>query len=293
MSDFAFPDFPVSLEAAVAADVEAALAEDVGMGDLSARLVPPEISARAAVVTREMGILCGQPWFDAVFARLDSDVRVEWRVAEGARVEPGETLCALSGSARALLTGERSALNFLQLLSGVASRARKYADLVSGLGAIIVDTRKTLPGLRAAQKYAVRVGGGGNHRFALWDAILIKENHIHAAGGISLALASAQKIAREEADRCRFVQVEVRNLEEMREALAAGAAMLLLDNFSLSALREAVAENRCRPQPAILEASGGITEETLVAAARAGVDRVSIGALTKNIEALDLSLRFF
>ncbi|MBP8821966.1 MAG: carboxylating nicotinate-nucleotide diphosphorylase, partial [Brachymonas sp.] len=205
------------------------------------------------------------------------------------RIEAGQVLCTLTGDARALLTAERSALNFLQLLSAVASKTRIYADAIAGTRAQVVDTRKTLPGLRIAQKYAVRAGGGGNHRLALWDAILIKENHIHAAGGIPQAVAAARAIAAQAAGRCKFIQVEVEDLAELEQALDAGVNMILLDNFSLENLRAAVRVNAGR---AVLEASGNVTLETLRAIAETGVDRISIGALTKDVKALDLSLRF-
>ncbi|MDR1646960.1 MAG: carboxylating nicotinate-nucleotide diphosphorylase [Zoogloeaceae bacterium] len=283
-SPLLFPD-PES----VAANVQAALAEDIGCGDLSASLIPENTPARAAVITREAGVLCGLAWFEQSFHALDASIRIEWQAEEGEVIAPNQTLCTLAGSARALLSGERTALNFLQLLSGVASKTRRYVDLVAGTRAQIVDTRKTLPGLRAAQKYAVRIGGGGNHRMALWDAILIKENHILAAGGIHPAVKAARVVAENSGGRCRFVQVEVETLAELEEALEAGATMILLDNFSLPNLREAVARNQGR---AILEASGGLEAAQLRAIAETGIDRISIGALTKHVQALDLSMRF-
>jgi nicotinate-nucleotide pyrophosphorylase (carboxylating) len=282
-------DFPVPLQPEIAANVRAALAEDVGPGDLTAELIPTDATARAEVIARENAILCGVDWFDGVFRSLDPEIRITWHCAEGERLDPGQHLCTLEGRARALLTGERSALNFLQLLSGVATRTRCYADLVAGTQAEVVDTRKTLPGLRLAQKYAVRVGGGGNHRLALWDAILIKENHIIAAGGIAEAVAAAFAVAERAGGRCRFIQVEVENLAELEAALTAGAPMLLLDNFDLETLRTAVTLNAGR---AILEASGGITLSTLREVAETGVHRISIGTLTKDVQALDLSMRF-
>jgi nicotinate-nucleotide pyrophosphorylase (carboxylating) len=273
----------------IAANVRRTLKEDIGSGDLTAALLPAGQSIKARVVTRADGILCGQAWFDECFAQLGgmTPVRISWQVEEGAHVVPGQMLCALEGEARALMSGERSALNFLQLLSGVASKTRQYVDAIAGTRARIVDTRKTLPGLRLAQKYAVRTGGGSNHRFALWDAILIKENHIMAAGGIEAAIAAARQIAQQN-PHCRFVQVEVENLAEMETALAADANMLLLDNFPLPMLRQAVQINQGR---AILEASGGLTLADLRAAAKTGVDRISVGALTKDMQAFDLSLR--
>ena len=280
-------DYPLAEE--IARNVDAALAEDVGAGDLTAALVPAARAARATVVAREAGVLCGRDWFDACVLRLDPAAQVQWLAAEGERIEAGQVLCTLAGDARALLTAERSALNFLQLLSAVASKTRIYADAIAGTRAQVVDTRKTLPGLRIAQKYAVRAGGGGNHRLALWDAILIKENHIHAAGGIPQAVAAARAIAAQAAGRCKFIQVEVEDLAELEQALDAGVNMILLDNFSLENLRAAVRVNAGR---AVLEASGNVTLETLRAIAETGVDRISIGALTKDVKALDLSLRF-
>lgn len=282
-------EFDYHLAEEIARNVDAALAEDVGAGDLTAALVPAARAARATVVAREAGVLCGRDWFDACVLRLDPAAQVQWLAAEGERIEAGQVLCTLAGDARALLTAERSALNFLQLLSAVASKTRIYADAIAGTRAQVVDTRKTLPGLRIAQKYAVRAGGGGNHRLALWDAILIKENHIHAAGGIPQAVAAARAIAAQAAGRCKFIQVEVEDLAELEQALDAGVNMILLDNFSLENLRAAVRVNAGR---AVLEASGNVTLETLRAIAETGVDRISIGALTKDVKALDLSLRF-
>lgn len=286
-------DFPYPLRDEIVANVRAALLEDVGTGDLTAQLVPAEQTGQARLISREAAVLCGRAWFDECFAQLDARygtrTQIDWQVEEGGRLAPDQTICELSGNARTLLTGERSALNFLQLLSGVATKTRYYAELIAGTSAQVVDTRKTLPGLRLAQKYAVRAGGGGNHRLALWDAILIKENHILAAGSIAAAIAAAEDIARIAGERCRFVQVEVENLDETQTALDAGATMLLLDNFNLDMLREAVALNRGR---AILEASGGISEATLRPIAETGVDRISIGALSKDVRALDLSMRF-
>ncbi|MDR2365764.1 MAG: carboxylating nicotinate-nucleotide diphosphorylase [Zoogloeaceae bacterium] len=280
------------LKEEITANARRALAEDIGAGDLSAELVPAGLTIKARVMARTSGILCGQAWFDECFAQLDRDgatpTRIVWQAEEGASLAPGQTLCELEGAARALLSGERSALNFLQMLSGVASKTRQCVNTVADTRARIVDTRKTLPGLRLAQKYAVRTGGGGNHRLALWDAILIKENHILAAGGIRAALHAALQIAQKN-PRCRFVQIEVENLAEMEAALAAGATMLLLDNFDLPALARAVQLNRGR---AVLEASGGLTLADLRAVAATGIDRISIGALTKDVQAFDLSLLF-
>lgn len=266
-------------------NVAAALAEDVGSGDLTAQLTPPGKAARATVICRSAATLAGRPWFDAVFRRIDAAVRIDWQTAEGARVAPGTTLCALSGGARSLLTGERCALNFLQALSAVATATRAYVDAVAGTRAAILDTRKTLPGLRVAQKYAVQTGGGMNHRMGLYDAILIKENHIAAAGGVTAALEAAARVPGPRL----WVQIEVETLDQLREALAAGATMILLDNMSTQQMREAVAITAGRAQ---LEASGGITLANVREIAETGVDRISIGALTKDVQAVDLSMRF-
>lgn len=280
-------DYPLAQE--ISRNVDAALAEDIGAGDLTASLVPGDRRVRATVISREDGVLCGTAWFDEVVRRCDPSAVVTWQAADGDRIAANQLLCEIKGNGRALLTAERSALNFLQLLSAIASKARIYADCITGTKAQVVDTRKTLPGLRIAQKYAVRAGGGGNHRLALWDAILIKENHIHAAGGIPQAMAEAQKVAASAADRCKFIQVEVENLDELAQALTAGAKMILLDNFTLDMLREAAQINAGR---AVLEASGNVSLETLRGIAETGVDRISIGALTKDVKALDLSMRF-
>lgn len=282
--EFAYP-----LAEEISRNVAAALAEDVGAGDLTASLVPGERRVKATVISREAGVVCGTAWFDECVARLDPSATVSWQVADGERIAPNQLLCEIDGNGRALLTAERSALNFLQLLSAVASKARTYADAIAGTQAQVVDTRKTLPGLRIAQKYAVRAGGGGNHRLALWDAILIKENHIHAAGGIAQAMAAAKRVAEQAKDRCKFIQIEVENLDELNQALTAGATMILLDNFTLEMMREAATINAGR---AVLEASGNVTLETIRGIAETGVDRISVGALTKDVKALDLSMRF-
>ena len=266
-------------------NVAAALAEDVGSGDVTAALMPESAKARARVVARQDAVLCGQAWFDACFSKLDPAADIGWQVAEGARISRGQTVCELSGKARALLTGERTALNFLQTLSAVATNTSRYVAAVAGTRAKIVDTRKTLPGLRAAEKYAVRVGGGVNHRMGLYDAILLKENHITAAGGIRSALAAARKAA----GPGIWIQIEVETLDQLREALDGGAKMILLDNMDAPKMREAVKLAAGRAE---LEASGGITIETLRAIAETGVDRISIGSLTKDIEAVDFSMRF-
>ncbi|MEW6353290.1 MAG: carboxylating nicotinate-nucleotide diphosphorylase [Pseudomonadota bacterium] len=263
-------------------EVRRALLEDIGGGDLTAALVPGDAQCGARVVSREAAVLCGAAWFDRVFLELSAAVNVTWHAHDGDAVAPGQVLCALHGPARALLSGERTALNFLQTLSGVATLARRYADAVHGLNVRVLDTRKTIPGLRRAQKYAVRCGGCHNHRMGLYDGILIKENHIRAAGSIGAALAKAQ------APEGVIVEVEVENLAELDEALAAGARHVLLDNFNLDALREAVRVTRAR---AHLEASGGVTLDNIRAIAETGVDAISVGALTKNVRAVDLSMR--
>jgi nicotinate-nucleotide pyrophosphorylase (carboxylating) len=274
-------------------DVAVALAEDVGAGDLTAHLIDPARTARARIVARESAVLCGTPWVEAALQALDPAVQLNWLVAEGQRCAPNQTVLEMQGSARALLTAERTALNFLQLLSGVASKTAVYVAAVAGTQADIVDTRKTLPGLRLAQKYAVRTGGGVNHRIGLYDAILIKENHIAAAGGIPQVLAQA----RAEGAAASFIEIEVENLEQLREALAHDATMVLLDNMDLPTLHAAVALNRemGAPRgvgPAILEISGGVTLEGLRTLAETGVDRISIGTLTKDVQATDFSMRF-
>jgi len=261
-----------------------ALAEDVGDGDLTTALIPEDAQAEATVISRELAVLCGAAWFDAVFRQLDPRIHIEWRAADGDRVEPDQLLCTLHGPARALLTGERTALNFLQALSGTATLARRYADLVAGTGATILDTRKTLPGLRLAQKYAVRCGGCQNHRIGLFDAVLIKENHIMAAGSITNAIATARRLHPNVT-----VEVEVENLTELEEALAARPDIVMLDNFELAILAEAV---RITAKRVKLEASGNVNFDTVRAIAETGVDYISIGGLTKDVRAVDLSMRF-
>jgi nicotinate-nucleotide pyrophosphorylase (carboxylating) len=265
--------------------VSRALEEDLGRGDLTAALIPANRTAHAQVITRDDAVLCGQAWFDEVFRQLDRRVRVDWSVHDGEALRADQLLCTLEGPARTLLTGERTALNFLQTLSGTATVTRRYVEAVAGTRAVILDTRKTLPGLRTAQKYAVRCGGGENHRMGLYDAILIKENHIVAAGSV----ANAVRLSRVQSPTGVAVEVEVETLEQLREALAAGADRLLLDNFSLKRLREAVAETAGRAK---LEASGGVTLDNIRAIAETGVDSISIGALTKHVRAVDLSMRF-
>lgn len=274
----------MNLDAEITRNVDAALAEDVGNGDLTAALTPDQ-PGTARVICRQPSVICGIPWFYACVRRLDADAAIDWQVREGDAVAAGTTLCVIRGRSRALLTAERCALNFLQLLSSVATVTRQYVDAVKGTRAAILDTRKTLPGLRVAQKYAVTTGGGQNHRMGLWDAILIKENHIAAAGGITAALQAAQSLAAS----ASFIQVEVETLEQLREAIQAGATMVLLDNMSLEQMQDAVRWTAGRAQ---LEASGGITLANVRAIAETGVDRISIGALTKDIAAVDLSMRF-
>lgn len=264
--------------------VALALAEDVGAGDLTAALIPEDAQAEATVISRESAVLCGVAWFNAVFRQLDPRIHIEWRAADGDRIEPDQRLCTLRGPARAMLTGERTALNFLQALSGTATLARRYADAVAGTGATILDTRKTLPGLRLAQKYAVRCGGCQNHRIGLFDAVLIKENHIMAAGSITNAIATARRL-----HPGVTVEVEVENLAELEEALAARPDIVMLDNFDLATMAEAV---RITAKRVKLEASGNVNFDTVRAIAETGVDYISIGGLTKDVRAVDLSMRF-
>jgi nicotinate-nucleotide pyrophosphorylase (carboxylating) len=271
----------------LAGQVKRALEEDIGSGDLTAALIPAARAGRASVITREPATLCGVPYVNAVFTQLDAAVRVDWQVAEGDQVVADQLLFSVVGPARALLTGERTALNFLQLLSATATAAHAYAALIEDTACRVLDTRKTIPGLRSAQKYAVRVGGGQNHRLGLFDAILIKENHIMAAGSIALAVTAARASAAGVS-----VEVEVENLEELRQAIAAGADIAMLDDFSLDGMREAVAINRGSRHPLKLEASGSVTKETIRAIALTGVDYVSVGSITKHVRAVDLSMRF-
>jgi len=263
--------------------VRKALSEDIGTGDVTAQLIPAERLAHAAVITREAAVISGTAWVDAVFRQLDPRVAVHWRVVDGERVSADQVLFHLEGPARALLTGERTALNFLQTLSGVATRCRHYADLVEGTGVRLLDTRKTIPGLRLAQKYAVTCGGCHNHRIGLYDAFLIKENHIAACGGIAEAIAAAHRIA-----PGTPVEVEVESLDELEQALRAAADVVMLDELSLDDMRAAVGMAAGRVK---LEASGGISDETLRVIAETGVDYISIGALTKHVRAIDLSMR--
>lgn len=275
----------MDLASEIERNVAAALSEDVGDGDATAPLTPAGKPAQAAVTCRQDAVVCGQPWFDACFRKLDPKAKIQWAVAEGTRVKADTKVCTIRGEARALLTAERSAINFLQTLSAVATATRRLVDAAAGTRAKIVDTRKTLPGLRFAQKYAVRTGGGANHRMGLYDAMLIKENHIAAAGGVRQALAQAKKTARPGV----WVQIEVENLDQLREALDAGATMILLDNMSVETTAEAV---RIAGDRAELEASGGITLENVRAIAETGVHRISSGTLTKDVKAVDFSMRF-
>ena len=272
------------LQASIAAVVTAALAEDMGNGDVTAELIPPATVGSGLVITRQDGVFCGRPWVDEVTQRFAGDMTVDWRVADGDDIRAGQALFELRGQARAILTAERTALNFVQLLSGTATQTRRFVRLLEGTGCQLLDTRKTLPGLRLAQKYAVRCGGGRNHRLGLFDAYLIKENHIAAAGSITEAVRQAQR-----QNKGLTVEVEVESLAELQEALDAGADLIMLDNFASATMQEAVALAKGRAQ---LEASGGIDEAHVRAIAEAGVDCISVGALTKDVQSLDLSMRF-
>jgi nicotinate-nucleotide pyrophosphorylase (carboxylating) len=268
---------------AISSNVATALREDLGNGDITAQLIAAERQATARIITRDAAVICGTAWVNEVFRQLDPSVTVQWQVQDGERVSPNQTLFTLDGPARALLSGERSALNFLQTLSAVATRSQYYADLVQGTAVKLLDTRKTLPGLRLAQKYAVTCGGCHNHRIGLYDAFLIKENHIAACGGIAQAVQAAHNIA-----PGKPVEVEVENLAELEQALAAGADIIMLDELSLADMRQAVAITQGRAK---LEASGGINDSTLRGVAETGVDYISLGTLTKDIKAVDLSMR--
>lgn len=278
-----FDSYGPALQAALQANVQAAIAEDVGSGDLTGLLVPADKAAHARVIVREPAVLCGQPWFDACMRAVDPALAVRWLQHEGDRMAPDSVVCEITGPARSLLTAERPSLNFLQLLSGVATATRRYADLIAGTRARVLDTRKTLPGLRLAQKYAVRIGGGENQRLALYDGILIKENHIAAAGSIRAAMQAALAL-----DTQASVQIEVESLAELEDALAAGAKSVLIDNFTVPMMQDAVKINQGR---ALLEVSGGVNAETIRTFAETGVDRISVGALTKDVRATDYSLR--
>lgn len=277
-------DYQTHLPAEIERNVAAALAEDIGSGDLSAQLVPSNKSARGIVVSREDAVLCGSAWFEACFRRLDPAVKIQWNAQDGDQIIAGQTLCKISAEARALLTAERTALDFLQTLSGTATITRQFVNAIANTRARIVDTRKTVPGLRLAQKYAVFCGGGTNHRFGLYDGILLKENHILAAGGIGPVLQQAHKLAQNKVP----VIIEVETLEELAEALDHNAKFILLDNMALEEMQLAVGLTAGRAK---LEASGGVNLATVRAVAETGVDRISIGTLTKDIRSIDLSLR--
>jgi len=272
--------------ASVKQNVSAALEEDVGEGDITAQLIPADKIADAVVITRDKAVICGSEWVNEVFAQLSSELIITWHVKDGDVVEPNDRLFSIRGPARPILTGERSALNFLQTLSGTATVSRQYADLVAHTTVKLLDTRKTLPGLRLAQKYAVKTGGCFNHRIGLFDAFLIKENHIFSCGSISRAIKTARELAPE-----KPVEIEVESLEEFDQALTARADIIMLDNFSISDLKKAVTLNGTNPNAAKLEASGGITNETIIPLAETGVDFISIGALTKDCRSIDLSMR--
>jgi len=281
-----YPPDSTAFFALINAQVKAALAEDIGSGDLTAQLIPREQLASATIIVREGAIVCGIDWVNACFKQVDANLRINWLVTEGERVAANQALCQITGVAQSLLSAERCALNFLQTLSATATETRKYVDAVAGTICQILDTRKTLPNLRLAQKYAVSVGGGHNQRLALYDGILIKENHIAAAGGISAVLQQAFAL-----NAGVSIQIEVENLQQLSEALNAGARSILLDNFSPELLAQAVSLNRHSEHAAVLEASGGISLQNVREIALTGVDRISIGALTKNVQAIDLSMR--
>jgi nicotinate-nucleotide pyrophosphorylase (carboxylating) len=277
---------PPEVPADLPAQVDAALREDIGSGDVTAALVPAAQQVHGALITRERAVLCGRAWADETFRRLDERVRLSWHAGDGDLLSPGQVVFDIAGPARAVLTGERTALNFLQLLSATATAARAFADAVAGTGCRVLDTRKTLPGLRTAQKYAVRCGGGDNHRIGLYDRVLIKENHIAAAGSISGAIASARRSA-----PGVTVEVEVESLAEFEQALLAKPDIVMLDEFSLADMKAAVARNQARGRQVLLEASGSVSIETVRSIAETGVDYVSVGSLTKHVRAVDLSMR--
>ena len=286
-------DMHHDLEAILTEDVSRALAEDVGGGDLTALLIPSGARGHARVVAREDAVIAGIEWFQRCFDELDPECELFWHIEDGKNIAAGVQICEIAGNARAMLTAERAALNFLQTLSAVATKTRMYVEEVKGTQARIFDTRKTLPGLRRAQKYAVRVGGGNNHRTGLYDGILIKENHIVAAGGIRPALQTAFALVQHQAPRNTMIEIEVETLEQLREALDCGATLILLDNMSPAQMRDAVKIGAAAGRGGIeLEASGGITLQSVRAIAETGVNRISVGALTKDVRALDLSMRF-
>ncbi len=278
-----FAPFDAALAAAFEANIRTALVEDIGSGDWTAMLLPEAAQVRARVVVREAAVLCGAPWFEGAMTQVDPRIRIDWHFAEGELMAANAHVCSIAGPARSLMTAERPALNFLQLLSGVATATRDYVKMIEGTAASILDTRKTLPGLRLAQKYAVRVGGGRNQRLALYDGILIKENHIAAAGSIRAALGAARAL-----NAHVSIQIEVESLDELQQALDGGAPSVLLDNFTTDMMQAAVALNAGR---ALLEASGGVNRDSVRAIAETGVDRISIGSLTKDVRATDYSLR--
>ena len=289
--------YQAAIEQAVIENIRAALLEDVGAGDLTAQLVPADAMAQATVISREVAVLCGQPWFDETFRQAAPSAMLTWHVAEGARMSENQTIVTITGNARELLTAERTALNFLQLLSGTATVTRRFADAIAHTSTKMVDSRKTISGLRMAQKYAVGIGGGVNHRFALYDGILIKENHIATAGGVTAVLAHAQEIKNAAAATNpyaadAFVMIEVENLSQLHEALSAGATMILLDNMTHDMIREAVAMNLTfNAGAADLEVSGNVTLDNVASYAELGVDRISSGSLTKHVRAIDFSMR--
>jgi nicotinate-nucleotide pyrophosphorylase (carboxylating) len=272
--------------AKINAEVKSALEEDIGNGDLTAQLVPANAQVKAAILVREKAVICGIDWVNACFKQVDPSTKIDWHIQEGQAVNADQVLCHITGEARALLTAERCALNFLQTLSATATQTRQFVDAITGTKAKILDTRKTIPHFRYAQKYAVRVGGGENQRFALYDGILIKENHIAAAGSIANVLNQARAI-----NRKKSIQIEVENIAQLKEALTAGATSILLDNFDIALLKDAVKINNSFQLPAVLEASGGIDLKNVREIAETGVDRISIGSITKNIRAIDLSMR--
>lgn len=264
--------------------VRLALEEDIGAGDITASLIDPHVVAEATIITRETAVLCGTAWVNEVFKQLDQNMTITWHVNEGDNLTPNQTLCTLNGSAQHLLTGERTALNFLQTLSGTATLSRHYANIVAGTAVKLLDSRKTIPGLRLAQKYAVSIGGCYNHRLGLFDAFLIKENHISACGSIMAAVVRARQLA-----PGKQVEVEVETLQELDEAITAGCDVIMLDNFDIPSIHQAVKATNHRSK---LEVSGGVSEANLLALAETGVDFISIGALTKHLQAIDLSMRF-
>jgi nicotinate-nucleotide pyrophosphorylase (carboxylating) len=279
----AYPENSSAFNALVNTNVSNSLQEDIGSGDLTAELIPQSQTAHATIISREHVVICGIPWANACFTQLDANINIDWNVKDGDIIKADHVLCNISGNARAMLTAERTALNFLQTLSATATETRLYVEAVEGLNTQILDTRKTMPGLRMAQKYAVVIGGGLNQRLALYDGILIKENHIAAAGSIKAALDAAYKL-----NKTDSIQIEVESIAQLQEALDAGAKSVLLDNFNCDQLREAVKLNQKR---AVLEASGNVNIQTVRTVAETGVDRISIGSLTKNIKAVDLSMR--